>query len=256
MIKEHYSDDPYRLMTYHRYKSNQAMWAGKFRTAIAHEFEALELARSANDSAFVSAQYRGIAEMYLALGEPDSSLVYTWKNYEWATQFRGLDHPLTLVEIDTAYKVEAKEILDSLTDDFRSRVPSEMWQIIDAVELVFEARCAADTTQLIASFRELMKNEDQQTTGNRYVLGSTLIADGQYSEGLELLKLIVSGNDQTTRGFFFIRALYQMGVAYEGLGNTQEAIANYERVLEYWGDPEIEIKEIVDTRQRLGRLIS
>ncbi|MCK4301428.1 MAG: hypothetical protein KAW91_01570 [candidate division Zixibacteria bacterium] len=45
-------------------------------------------------------------------------------------------------------------------------------------------------------------------------------------------------------------------MAEEGLGNIPQATTKYREVLKYWGEPEIELDIITDTRSRLARLTS
>ena len=69
-----------------------------------------------------------------------------------------------------------------------------------------------------------------------------------------MLKPSVEGEDALTGGYSYPEALYLVGMCNEGLGNTAEAIANFAEMLSYWGEPELELKEIKDARQRLARL--
>jgi tetratricopeptide (TPR) repeat protein len=52
----------------------------------------------------------------------------------------------------------------------------------------------------------------------------------------------------------YIKAVYDLGVAYEQSGWTNKAIAQYEAFLEKWKDADPGIPEIEDARQRLARL--
>jgi hypothetical protein len=45
-------------------------------------------------------------------------------------------------------------------------------------------------------------------------------------------------------------------MAEEALGNKEKAIAKYREVLEYWGEPDMELQEIKDSRKRLEKLVS
>jgi hypothetical protein len=67
---------------------------------------------------------------------------------------------------------------------------------------------------------------------------------------------LIEGENSTIRGYHYISAIYYIGIANEALGNTEEAVQNYKEVLRYWGNPDMELKEIIDTRKRLDRLLS
>jgi len=95
---------------------------------------------------------------------------------------------------------------------------------------------------------------DQDNTGSRDDLGRYLILTGNFKEGLEVMARNISGVDETSQGFYYLRGLYYTGMANESLGHFAEAISNYEEILKYWNNPDIELDLIADTRQRLARL--
>jgi len=141
-------------------------------------------------------------------------------------------------------------------DIFKSRVPSEMWYLGDILQNVFDGLCVSDTAMMISAMAELLAKTTQNRNGNLFVIGHLEVLTGQFEQGKEHLLQVISGDDETTNGLRYLRAVYYIGVANEGMGNTDEAVTNYQEVLKYWGDPEIEIKEIKDTRERLDRLTS
>ena len=49
---------------------------------------------------------------------------------------------------------------------------------------------------------------------------------------------------------------YYLGIAEQGLGNEDKAAEHYRELLRYWGDADLELKQIKDARQRLARLTS
>ncbi|MCK4607318.1 MAG: hypothetical protein KAU35_08495 [candidate division Zixibacteria bacterium] len=85
---------------------------------------------------------------------------------------------------------------------------------------------------------------------------SNRLQTGQYARGRELLQELISGPLQTSSGFNYLRAVYYIGMAEEGLGNIPQATTKYREVLKYWGEPEIEFDIATDTKSRLDRLTS
>jgi len=247
-------DDIFLRIRYHRILANVAFWTGKFQTGTSELFEAARSAEATGDSTQVRGRYATIASRYLLFEMPDSALFYGKIAAKWASNFSTLNYPMLLIEIDPIYEKEARELMKSAVEEFKKRLPSEMWDITDNFEMIFNARAAADTNALIQGFENMMNQSNQKSTSNLRELGIVLVASGQYQKGKEVLQEILSGVYEATDGFEYLLALYYTGVADEGLGNTADAIAAYKEVLKYWGSPEIEIKEIADTRQRLRKL--
>lgn len=132
-----------------------------------------------------------------------------------------------------------------------------MWPTIEKLEIMFEAYCRADTSAMIKAIEGLNEvvQVDQRSSNNRSI-AILKILTGDFKGGKDILDQFVFGGMQSTSGFRTPWLLYFMGVANEGLGNTEEAIKNYEEVLSYWGNPEIEIREIKDLKKRLAKLTS
>jgi len=161
-----------------------------------------------------------------------------------------------LVSIHHESEAEARPIFKKALDEFKSRVPSNLWPLADLVEQLFEAYCQLDTAAMIEAREELAKQQQQEAGGNVRSAGYLRVLSGQYESGIEILQRFVSGRHELTSGFHYPYVLYLFGIANEGLGNTEEAIQNYEEMLKYWSNPEIELKEIKDARARLAKLAS
>ncbi len=250
-------DDHFLMVVYFYRKANIEYWRGKFNTATDYYFKAIEEAFKTNDSTYISGAYSSLSSHYDRLHNIDSSLYFDEQGYNWTTQFKGLNYAISVVESDYTQCEKVRPILEEAIEEFKSVTPSSMWPIIDKLVLSFDAYCLADTIALIKSLEE--QNEViriSQRIQNIREIGILKILTGDFKEGKDLLKDYVFGDKQSTNGFRSLRYLYLMGIANEGLGNTDEAIKNYEEVLTYWGDPEIEIREIKDLKARLAKLTS
>jgi tetratricopeptide (TPR) repeat protein len=256
-LREYHSDDPYRMITYYQYKANLAFWSGKFKTGIGFMTDALNKALETGDSAYVSVRHQALADYSWTLGMPDSVLAYGKRGYDWAVGFHNLQYPLLLVTVDPGKEPEARVLLEEATENFRSSVPSELWEIANAIEDIFDARCESDTVKLVQAYEGLIANQTERSSANLSEFGMLQVLVGQYESGKEVLESLVKGGDEeTSQAVITLLSLYYIGVANEALGNKEEAIANYREVLKYWGEPEIELKEIADIRERLKGLVS
>ncbi len=255
-IKEYHSDDPYLMIRYYRNLGNLAFWEGRFSTAMGNFKHGLEQAKISGDSSQIASSYSVLADLYLFLDMPDSALVYGKQGFSWGTKFQDLDYPLLLVMVDPENEPQARTLLTQAVNNFKSRVPAELWPIMNSLEKVFNGYAGSDTNLIVEGYRELLLDPGEGSVGNSYMLGKTQILSGHYEEGREVLEKIASGQDETSQGFFYLTTLYYIGVADEELGNREEAIASYREVLKYWDNPEIELKEIKDIRRRLDNLVS
>lgn len=248
-------DDPYIRATAEQNLYRIALWTGKFQTAIDHMKTAADVAETTGDSAQIWGCYSSIAERFIDFGMPDSATIYAALSNKWSPAMMGFDYPLLLAKLGGENIDTARQVFTTTMDKFKSRVPSEMWYLGDILSTIFNGLCDNDTLKMIEGMSELLES-NQNTSANLYILGSLEVLTGQFESGKEHLLRVISGDNETINGFRYIRAVYYIGVANEGLGNTDEAVANYQEVLKYWGDPEIELKEIKDTRERLNRLTS
>ncbi|MFQ6008211.1 MAG: tetratricopeptide repeat protein, partial [Candidatus Zixiibacteriota bacterium] len=255
-IAEKHGQDPYHMGSYYRCLANLADWSGKFRTSLDYRFQVLKQAQLTGDSTIISNEFETIADYYNRFGFLDSALHYSREAYRWANPFQRLDHAIQLVAFDAGTADEARPIFKKALDDFKSRIPSEVWPLAQAVEKLFEAYCAFDTNAIIAAYEKIAQEQDQEASGGVREAAYLRVMSGQYETGKDILQRFVSGRHETTSGYYYPYTQYLLGIANEGLGNTREAIRNYEEMLKYWGSPEIELKEIKDARARLAKLTS
>jgi len=250
-------DDHYSMVTYYFRRANLDSWRGKFNKAKDSYFNAIEEAYKTNDSNYISGAYRSLSSFYDRLHNIDSSLYYDELSYKWSKQFGGLNYAISVIECDHTQCEKVRPILKESIVEFKKSTPSSLWPLVDKLELSFEAYCRADTADLIKALEE--QNEVVQVSQrdeNIREIGILKILTGDFRVGKDMLDDFVFGNKQSTSGFRNPLLLYYTGIANEGLGDTEEAVKNYEEVLNYWDKPDIEIREIKDLKSRLAKLTS
>jgi len=256
VYKDEHGDDPYRKMTYLNLRSNLANWQGEFKKALDFNFQSLNLAMEMGDSVQIHNHYERVSDLYRYLGNLDSALHYGREGSYWATQFRAFDYPFLLMQLGPTYEEEARRLFSDALEYFKASIPNELWNIADAIQNIFDSHIRADTAATIAAYEKLISLPFQENADSIFRLGMLSVLTHQYEKGIETLNQILSGKNVTSSGIRSLISIYYIGIAHESLGNTDKAIENYKEFLRYWGKPEIEIKEIKDTRARLKRLIS
>ncbi|MFH1372574.1 MAG: protein kinase [bacterium] len=253
-IASHYGDDPFRMRSYYLGLANLANWSGKFRTGIDHSYQALEQAHLTGDSAIIANVLSSIATNYQNLDFSDSALAYARRSHELAAPLNRLNYPIMVSDIDPVLAKDMRPLFDSLLEDFKARMPSELWSLADLVKQMFEAVIRFDTAAIIATSDELCEQQPNGTEAQYREAAILRVLTGDYEDGRDRLLRFLSGRWELTSGFRYPLTLYFLGIASEGLGEDKEAAGYYREMLEYWGDPEIELKEIKDARSRLARL--
>ena len=66
----------------------------------------------------------------------------------------------------------------------------------------------------------------------------------------------LEGEYLSNNAWRYLNAVYYVGRAEEGLGDTAGAIRRYQEVLKYWGEADIQIEPIREAKERLARLTS
>lgn len=254
-IKEYHEDDPYDMVSYYNLLYNLANWRGKFKSAAQNLHQSLKSAMITRDSSRIFLSYFDLAQFYYEMGNADSAIFYNEEAAPWAQSFQSLNYPLFLVQLDRSRGAEVKEKWDIAIENFKANVPNELWPLADAIADIFEAYFRADTAAIITGYEYILTMPFQENSGYMYELGRLLVKSGQYERAIDYLDRLVEGQLRSSGAILNLKARYYLGMAYEGLGNTDEAILNYEEILKFWGDPEIETKEIKDAKRRLGRLV-
>ncbi len=255
-IREAHGDDPFRMTAYHSQLANLADWRGEFKKALDHHFSALAWSEKTGDTANIVADLLAIGMFYHRIGQPDSAMYYIEKAHVISTMFQLFNYSLAAVEIDTTFIPLARERFAEASENVKTRVPAEFWEIFEILGDIFEGYCRADTAAVIAARKEFLSRPSQVNSGDIFQLGKLQVLTGQYEDGITTLQRLLTGPRRTTSATLYLRAIYYMGIAHEEQGNTEEAMANYRDMLKYWGNPDIELDEIADARRRLARLTS
>ncbi|MFH2035275.1 MAG: protein kinase [Candidatus Zixiibacteriota bacterium] len=249
-------DDHYKRITYYSSLSNLDYWQGKFKSGIEKDHRAVEEAIILNDSTRISGLYSGLADTYYNLNMPDSAIKYGKLGYDWSSQFQDFDYPIILVRINPHNDAKARPMMIKAINNFKSKVPEGMWAMADILFDKYDAIVSADTLKNIELTKSFIEDFDQENAATIFNLGRWQVLVGLYDEGISNLKRLISGKDETTDGFIYNQTIYYTGWANFQLGNKDEAVKYFEEFLSFWGDPEIEIPEVVNARNYLSKLRS
>jgi len=251
-------DDNYLMIAYYNNLANLDIWQGKFKSYIENKHESHNQALLTGDSTQVWNSYRVLSIFYQRFGMPDSALYYNKLSYQWATTLQRVNYPMRMVEIDREQAEKERDIFEKEIKEFKAHVPSEMWKLVDAATELFESTCKADTLVMIESYQKLVEYSSNKSDriSNQRDLARLYLETGQFEEAKKILEELFSGEDSSTNAYSYLIKHYYLSRAYEGLGEVEPAVKGYSEVLKYWGNPDIELKEIKDTRTRLARLTS
>ncbi|HHI03082.1 MAG TPA: hypothetical protein ENL22_06135 [candidate division Zixibacteria bacterium] len=256
LLKEKHSEDPYQMLLYYDNLAKLSFWKGKFREGLDYLFNSVDFAIQTGDSIRIMGQYFDISKYNFRFGFLDSAVYYADMGYSWAASRLILNYPLTLINYGPQFEEKARPALNEGIKNLKVLVPEELWGMLDILEEDFNAKAQSDTARIIETIKKLDEEYNQGDTETNLRLGKFMVLTGRFEEGLEVLGKITSGGDQTTNAYYYIRSLYYIGLANEALGYIPEAIANYEEILKFWNNADIELDFISDTRRRLARLAS
>jgi len=253
-IKEKYGDDSYRMFTYYISLANLENWNGRFLKSKEYRLLGLNEALETRDSAYITAAYNNVSGHLFRMGYADSSMHYARKGFKWASDVQKLNFPLSIVSKFPNMADIVRPVFAKALESFKARIPSEYWAVTDAATKIFNARCDADTAAIIKGLEELADLQPLSSTDGRRTMAYLMIETGRFDEGLGLLQEIHTDPNESLNAYRYNSESYYLGRALEGLGNEQEAIEHYEAVLQFWGNPDLEIDRIEDTRRRLIKL--
>jgi tetratricopeptide (TPR) repeat protein len=253
-MKEKYSDDPYRMFNYYLSLANLENWNGRFLRSNEYRFQALNEILKTEDSAYITAAYDAISTQLFRMGFADSSMHYARKGFKWAPDMQKLNFPLTIVSRFPHMADIVRPVFGKAVESFKARIPSEYWDLTDAVSKIFNARCDADTAMIIEGLKKMATLQPQSGINQRRAMAYLMVETGRFDEGLGLLQEIHADHTQSLNAYRYNTDAYYLGRAHEGLGHQQEAIEQYEGVLRYWGSPDLEIDRVEDSRSRLVKL--
>lgn len=257
-IKQRHGDDPYLMVDYYYNLANFDIWKGRFTSGLGNLKKAAALAEPTGDSVLIYNQYNLLSDYFENMDMPDSALYYNKKGFDWATRFQTFDYPMLMVKMDPRKEPEARVIFEQALQNFKSRIPSELWGIGDRLKEKFDALCTSDTVKQMEATRKLVEEQNQGTTGTRLSLGKYYVFTGHYADARKELENITTptGENQTSRAMSYMTAVYYHGRACEALGDTEAAIADYREVLKNWGQADMKLDLITDSRARLDKLMS
>ena len=93
---------------------------------------------------------------------------------------------------------------------------------------------------------------------SRFMLGRTYLKAERYREAAEIIADISADHVlwPETMDLWLITSHYYLGLAYEGMGDTDRAAEQYAWLVETWKDADVEIPILTDAIERLARLKS
>ena len=249
---------PFDMVRYYLNRANLDTWAGEFKSGLENLRQARNQAMLTKDSNQVRSALATLANSFFTFGMPDSALLYAERSFEWATVFMRLNYPLQLVAWGPQHADKARPIFETEIDAFKARMPSEMWDLADAVQDLFEAQCVSDTGRLITVLEKIIANEcgGGDMEDDQRELAHIHVVRGEFDKARGVLTELIGEGSASSSAYVYLLDVYYLGRAYEGLGMTDEAAARYTEVLRYWGRADIELDEIADARARLARLTS
>ncbi len=256
LLKERHGDDPYQMLEYYDNLARLSVWRGEFNEAGILLRESVNYALQTGDTLRIMNQYYDISKYFHRYGSIDSAVYYADVANSWSPARLILNYPLTLIKYGTEFEDKARPALVEGVRNLKVLFPQELWGMLDLLEKSFNATVQSDTAKMIEVIQKLDEEYDQGGSGNYESLGKLLVLTGRYEDGLAILSKNVAGDEQTTNGFTYMRSLYYIGMGNEALGYVPEAIANYEEILKFWNNADIELDFVSDTRQRLARLSS
>ncbi len=251
------TSDHYAMITYYNYIASLATWQGQFKDMIEARRNRVKEAILTKDNERISAAYGSLASSFHLIGQIDSALSYLHRSFEHGPQFfAATSYPLSVISIDHEEGVKLKGVFDSLVTGVQAQVPQGMWSLLEALRAIYEGLYNFDTSAMIAGSKSICDDPSFVRGGNLRTLSEMQMLVGQYEEALKTYKLSTSLKFKSTYGFSVIRSLYIAARAHEGLGQNNQAVAAYEEMLSYWGNADIQFKEITDAKERLARLKS
>lgn len=249
-------DDAHRLYRYFDGLAGLDVWQGKFHVAMDNLYQALDEAHKTGDSAYVRDAYATIAQYHERFEDIDSALYYAELMDQWSNDMQRINFPVQLVIWRPNLADSVRPMFTKASQVFKSRVPSDMWPLLDQLERIFEAYASQDSAAIIAETEKISEMQDGNQASDVYQIGFLSVLTGDYARGKETLLRLTEGDLLTANAFFYLRGLYYIGRANEGLGLRDEAIENYRELLKYWADADVQITEIRDARKRLAQLTS
>jgi serine/threonine-protein kinase len=255
-FKAKFGDDPYEMNEYYGMLGNIAIWRGQFVKSLAFRHLAIEEGKKSGDNNLIWSGYHTLAGYQDRFDMRDSARFYYNKCYEVANPFQRVNYGIAMVELDNNRVEEIRPIFRRDMQEFRSRLPAQFQPLADGLDSIFDAVAAADTARQIRAIELVQSSQAGQNSANEQSLGQSLVQTGQYRKGIDKLLPFVEGPERSITAWTYLSLCYYLGIGYEGLGDSKKAAEYYREMLTYWGDADIQVKEILDAKQRLARITS
>lgn len=254
MLRRYHSDDNILMSNYYYHMANLSMWEGNFKQWFSYREKAHAELLISKDSSLISTGYYATASFYYYFEKYDEAIKYFKKGNNWNNSFQRFTYYLTLVQIDSSHAPKLRPELISALDNFKSRIPSNLWFITDNILGRFDAFTISDTAKIIELLVDM--NEKNPQVNSLRNIGRWEVMFGEHQKGLDKLLPFAEKDKESSNAYTNLSLQFNIAYAYEHLGNTKEAIKRYEEVLHYWGNADIEIKLLKDTKERLAKLTS
>ena len=245
---------------------------GKFKTAISHHEQGIELTEKLGDYWWKSVFHRWLAYAYLKSDNPEEALKYcdmamsnaqkaedelNWQKH--ALYFKGRAY-LGMKSLDDAQKT-SDELKDLTEKGMNRKEIRLLYNLLGLIELE------------IGNFSEAINYLEQAVSllPFEYGLGPFAVDHALFAESLALayykagdiekaqkeyerIATIITG--KLCWGDIYAKSFYMLGKIFEQKGDTAKALEHYDKFLELWKDADPGFPEVEDAKKRLAGLKS
>jgi serine/threonine protein kinase/tetratricopeptide (TPR) repeat protein len=243
---------------------------GKFRTAISHHEQGIELTEKLGDYWWKSVFYMWLAYDYLKSDNPEEALKYcemvmssaqkaedelSWKKH--ALYFKGRAY-LGMKSLDDAQKT-SDELKDLTGKGMNRKEIRLLYNLLGLIEL--------DT----GNFSEAIDYLEQAVSllPFEYGLGRFAGDHALFAESLALAYYKAGDIEKAQKEYerittiitgklywsdIYAKSFYMLGKIFEQQGDTAKALEHYEKFLELWKDADPGFEEVEDAKKRLTAL--
>jgi tetratricopeptide (TPR) repeat protein/tRNA A-37 threonylcarbamoyl transferase component Bud32 len=232
-------------------RADLEIYRGQYRTALKILEEAIALDEKAGNTGILAQDYAAVAEVYLALGQPNRAVAAARKAATLSAHESVL-FPAAMTFLEANLPDEAEKIALTLDNMLQTHTTAYA-RLIDAELLSRKGRKAL----AVETFRDSIKRRD--TWFARYLLGKLYAETEHFPEAMAELDLCASRRGEVTDVFVYdTPSLRYLPRAYYWLARSQQAMgvanapASYEKFLALRGnaDPPDPLAE--DARGRIS----
>lgn len=255
-LKQQDPENPYNLYTYYTALIAADWWEGSIKHVITNVEKRKDEAMLTGDSAIIAQALLGMSEYYHRIDNGDSSVYWAKQAYHYTTNVNGIAYVFRSIGYKPETAPEMRVIFDSIATDFKAKMPREVWPLITSFGEYFDAIIAHDTATQIECFKTINSIGSDPHGEQAFQLGRLLILFREYQEGLPYIEQFIDGEYRTNDAYRYLICQWLLGRAYEGLGEIEKAVEHYNVVMKYWGNADVQIEPIIDTREHLAKLTS